>query len=77
MRKIGASRLRNRLRQLLDLVGAGEEVVITRRGRVVARFVPPSPVADSKNAALAILAMSRGVVLGGLKVKRLIADGPF
>jgi prevent-host-death family protein len=37
MREIGAFEAKNKLGQLLDWVEAGEEVVITRRGRVVAR----------------------------------------
>ena len=78
MRKIGAFEAKNKLGQLLDWVEAGEEVVITRRGRVVARLVPPRPAADSekaRNAATAIRAMSKGVTLGGLKVKDLVTEG--
>ena len=78
VREIGAFEAKNKLGQLLDWVEAGEEVVITRRGRVVARLVPPCPAADpeqARNAAAAIRAMSRGVTLGGLKVKDLIAEG--
>jgi len=78
MREIGAFEAKNKLGQLLDWVEAGEEVVITRRGRVVARLVPPHPAADpeqARNAAAAIRAMSKGVTLGGLKVKDLIAEG--
>ena len=41
MREIGAFEAKSRLGQLLDWVEAGEEVVITRRGRVVAKLVPP------------------------------------
>jgi prevent-host-death family protein len=78
MREIGAFEAKNKLGQLLDWVEAGEEVVITRRGRVVARLVPPRRVVDpeqARNAAAAIRAMSKGVKLGGLKVKDLVAEG--
>jgi prevent-host-death family protein len=78
MRKIGASEAKNKLGQLLDRVEAGEEVVITRRGRVVARLVPPRPAVDperARNAAAAIRAMSKGVTLGRLKIKNLVAEG--
>ena len=78
MREIGAFEAKNRLGQLLDWVEAGEEVVITRRGRIVARLVPPSPAVDreqARNAAAAIRAMSKGVTLGGLKIKDLVAEG--
>ncbi len=78
MREIEAFEVKNKLEQLLDWVEAGEEVVITRRGRVVARLVPPCPIVDrdqARNAAAAIRAMSKGVKLGGLKVKDLVAEG--
>jgi prevent-host-death family protein len=39
MREIGAFEARNKLGQSLDRVEAGEEVVTTRRGRIVARLV--------------------------------------
>jgi prevent-host-death family protein len=78
MREVGAFEAKNKLGQLLDWVEAGEEVVITRRGRVVARLVPPRPAFDAdqaRNAAAAIRAMSKDVKLRGLKVKDLIAEG--
>ena len=78
MREIGAFEAKNKLGQLLDRVEAGEEVVITRRGRIVARLVPPRPAVDreqARNAAAAIRAMSKGVTLGGLKIKDLVDEG--
>jgi prevent-host-death family protein len=78
MREIEAFEVKNKLEQLLDLVEAGEEVVITRRGRVVARLVPPLPAVDpeqARKAAAAIRAMSKGVTLGGLKLKNLVDEG--
>ena len=41
MRIVGAFEAKNKLGQLLDLVERGEEIVITRHGRQVARLVPP------------------------------------
>jgi prevent-host-death family protein len=41
MREVGAFEAKNKLSALLDLVEQGEEVVITRHGREVARLVPP------------------------------------
>jgi prevent-host-death family protein len=78
MREIGAFEAKNRLGQLLDWVEAGEEVVITRRGRVVARLVPPRSDIDpqqARAAAAAIRTMSKGVKLGRSKLKDLIAEG--
>jgi prevent-host-death family protein len=40
MKEIGAFEAKNRLGTLLDWVEQGEEVVITRRGKAVARLVP-------------------------------------
>ena len=78
MREIGASETKNKLGQLLDWVEAGEEVVITRRGRIVAWLVPPRPAVNperARNAAAAIRAMSKGVRLGAPKIKDLVAEG--
>ncbi len=78
MKEIGAFEAKSRFGQLLDWVDAGEEVVITRRGKVVARVVPPASVVDY-GAALAaadrIRARRRGVTLGGLKIKDLVSEG--
>ncbi len=35
--------LRNRYNSLLEWVGAGEEIVITQRGKAVARLIPAKP----------------------------------
>jgi prevent-host-death family protein len=52
MRLVGAFEAKNRLGQLLDLVEQGEEVIITRHGKEVARLVPAAPV-HSRDAARA------------------------
>ena len=54
MREFGAFEARNKLGQLLDLVERGEEVVITRHGRQVARLVPAKgrPSREEARAAL-------------------------
>jgi prevent-host-death family protein len=54
MREVGAFEAKNKLGQLLDLVERGEEVVITRHGRQVARLVPTkgAPSRDEARAAL-------------------------
>lgn len=41
MVEVSVKELRNELRHVIDQVEAGEEVTITRRGRVVARLMPP------------------------------------
>lgn len=78
MKQVGAFEAKNRLGQLLDRVEAGEEIVITRRGKVVARLVPPSMAFDrerGRRAAQRIREMRKGVTLGGLAMKDLISEG--
>jgi prevent-host-death family protein len=78
MREIGAFEAKNRLGALLDLAEKGEEIVITRRGKPVAKLVPATPSFDrekARRAAAGLLQASRGVTLGGLKIKDLISEG--
>ncbi|MBK6974639.1 MAG: type II toxin-antitoxin system prevent-host-death family antitoxin [Sterolibacteriaceae bacterium] len=78
MREIGAFEAKNKLGTLLDWVERGEEVLITRRGKAVARLVPAVPGLDrarARQAARGLLEASRGVTLGGLKIKDLVNEG--
>lgn len=78
MREVGAFEAKNRLGALLDRVERGEEIVITRHGRAVARLVPVTPGFDRERArrtAREILEAGKGVTLGGLEPKELIAEG--
>jgi prevent-host-death family protein len=54
MREVGAFEAKNKLGQLLDLVERGEEIVITRHGRQVARLVPPNQAHSRDQARAAI-----------------------
>ena len=54
MKEVGAFEAKNRLGALLDLVEQGEEVVITRHGREVARLVPPRGAYNREEARAAI-----------------------
>lgn len=78
MREVGAFEAKNKLGTLLDWVAGGEEVVITRRGKAVARLVPAEPGFDrakARAAADGIRARRAGVTLGGLKIKDLVGEG--
>ena len=78
MREIGAFEAKNKLGTLLDWVERGEEVIITRRGKPVAKLIPANPGFDREKARQAvenIIARSKGVTLGGLKIKDLINEG--
>jgi prevent-host-death family protein len=78
VREVGTFEAKNKLSELLDLVERGEEVTITRHGKEVARLVPPKGVVNreaARAAAQGIREMSKGVTLGGLKIKDLINEG--
>ncbi len=78
MREMGASEAKNKFGHLLDQVEHGEKIVITRRGKPVARIVPAEPGFDrakARRAVAGILELSKGVTLGGLKIKDLINEG--
>jgi len=54
VREVGAFEAKNKLGQLLDLVEQGEEVLITRHGKEVARLVPVRPSHSREQARAAI-----------------------
>ena len=69
---------KNRLSELIHRVEAGEEIAITRRGKVVARLVPQLPGKADQRArdAIAVLKASReGVGPGRSTSRELIRDG--
>ena len=51
MRKVSTSEAKTHLSALLDDVARGETIIITKRGRVVARLTPPE--APSRQTAVA------------------------
>lgn len=78
MREIGAFEAKNKLGTLLDWVERGEEVLITRRGKAVARLVSAEVGFDRAKARRAldgIVEARRGVTLGGLAIKDLVNEG--
>jgi prevent-host-death family protein len=78
MPEVGAFEAKNKLSALLDQVEQGAEITITRRGRPVARLVPVETSFDRERARRAadnLLARSKGVTLGGLKIKDLVNEG--
>lgn len=55
MDEIGAFEAKNTLGRLLDRVERGEEIVITRHGKAVARLVPNTREADQNHAREALV----------------------
>lgn len=78
MADIGAFEARNKLGQLLERVEQGETIVITRRGKPVARLAPvgENPDRAAARAAVArLLDRRKGVTLGGISIRDLIDEG--
>jgi prevent-host-death family protein len=78
MAEVGAFEAKNKLSALLDQVEQGAEITITRRGRPVAKLVPAEAGFDREKARRAadnLIARSKGVSLGDLKIKDLVNEG--
>jgi prevent-host-death family protein len=76
--QVGAFEAKNQLSALLDEVERGAEIVITRRGKPVAKLVPAAPGFDrekARRAAAGLRAISQTTTLGGIKIKELIEEG--
>lgn len=54
MKMVGAFEAKNTLGSLLDLVEKGQEVIITRRGKRIARLVPDRTPVDKEKARQAV-----------------------
>jgi prevent-host-death family protein len=69
---------KNRLSELIHRVESGEEIAITRRGKVVARLVPALPAKAGQRALDAVAhlrAVRKGVSLGRLSSRELMREG--
>ena len=78
MTEIALYEAKNKLSGLLDRVAAGEEFIITRHGRAVARLAPVKPIIDrakARQAAKTLLEAGRGLSLGGITIKELVNEG--
>lgn len=78
METVGVFDAKNKLSALLDTVEGGGSVVITRRGKPVARLVAYEAGFDrdkARRAADGLRAASEGATLGGLSIKDLINEG--
>lgn len=78
MHSVGVFEAKNRLTALLNEVEGGGEVIITRRGKPVARLTSIEPGFDrakARQAADGLRQASKGQTLGGLTLKELISEG--
>jgi prevent-host-death family protein len=78
MSEVALFQAKNKLSGLLDQVAVGEEFIITRHGKAVARLAPVERAFDrakAKQAAKMLLEARKGVTLGGLSIKELVDEG--
>lgn len=79
MREFGSFEAKNKLAELLDAVEQGEEIMITRRGKPVAKLVQPDARGDTTKAVEAakrLMRIREGIALGkGVTIRELIDDG--
>jgi prevent-host-death family protein len=77
MFEVGAFEAKNTLGALLDRVESGEEILITRHGKPVARLIPSSGGFDRQQAQIAmerIRARAAQLKAGGFDWETLKAD---
>lgn len=79
MREFGSFEAKNKLAELLDAVEQGEEIMITRRGKPVAKLVRPDSRGDTTKAVEAakrVMRIREGITLGkDVTIRQLIDDG--
>jgi prevent-host-death family protein len=78
MKEIGAFDAKNKLAHLLDMAEQGEEIIITRHGKQVARLLPIAKPFDREAARQAveeIKKMRKGMRLDDATIKELINEG--
>jgi prevent-host-death family protein len=75
---IGAYDAKTRFSELLEMVEAGKEFTITKHGAAVARLVPARKkltIQQRQEAIQRWIESSKGISLGGLKIRDLINEG--
>ncbi|OGA07966.1 MAG: hypothetical protein A2W68_15085 [Betaproteobacteria bacterium RIFCSPLOWO2_02_64_14] len=77
MERIGIYDAKVKLSQLIEAVEAGGEVVITKRGKPVARLVPPEAPRRKApaRAAKRIRALCDRLNIRGVRIRELIDEG--
>jgi prevent-host-death family protein len=77
MRRIGAYEAKTHLPRLLDDVGRGETITITKHGVDVAVLAPAAgrAVLTTGNAIAALRTFRRSHALDGLSIRELIDEG--
>lgn len=72
MKNVSVKEARENLRSLLDQVAAGEEVILLRRGKEVARLVPPK---SGHRRLPSLEALRTSIAVKGLPLSAEVAQG--
>ena len=77
MRAVGTFEAKTHLSALLEQVERGEEIVITRHGKAIARLVPADAVSPRRleHTVARLKGFRKGRRLGDLSAKALIEEG--
>lgn len=76
MRRVGLFEAKQKLSELVESASHGEQIGITKRGKLAALIVSPVPVLDLKQTFAAIEKIRQNTKsLGGLTIKDLIEEG--
>ena len=77
MRSVGTFEAKTHLSALLEQVERGEEIVITRHGKAIARLVPADAVSPRRleHTVARLKGFRKGRRLGDLSAKTLIEKG--
>jgi|FLLY01.1.fsa_nt_gi prevent-host-death family protein len=78
MKTVGSYEAKTHLSKFLEEVENGEELVITRHGKAVARLIPFTQRVDDARLNSAVATMKefrKGRHLNGLSIKELIEEG--
>jgi prevent-host-death family protein len=76
MKELTAVEAKVKFGAVLDAVERGEEIVVTRNGKVVARIVPANdPGMSQAEAVERLKTFAEGITLGGLDLRAMRDEG--
>jgi prevent-host-death family protein len=78
METVGSFAAKTHLSQLLERASQGEEFIITKHGKPVARLVPPRETKSTPDVQAAVEAMKqfrKGRTLAGMSIREMIEEG--
>lgn len=75
MKIIAVHEAKTHLYRLLEEVGAGETITITKHGHPIAKLIPIQPAIEPSETIKELRQARRGVLLGKQSIKAIIEEG--